>query len=147
MSEVHDNSLKKLTEFLDSPEGIAFRNNYIEKMAKEQRIAEGRYRKFEKYLETHDFETLMYRLILEHDDDYLEKCGHKGYEPYPNNKLAFVIDYLVHNYEPIEVAEIEPKHFPSTIYFFKGYYFQTICGQGCFHRIYNKEDMRMVLQV
>jgi hypothetical protein len=89
----------------------------------------------------------MYRLILEHDDGYLEICGHKGYEPYPNNKLAFVIDYLVYNYEPIEVLEIEPKHFPSTIYFFKGYYFQTICGQGCFHRIYNKEDMRMVLQV
>jgi hypothetical protein len=138
---------KKMKKWAESPEGIAIRNEFIEKMAKELKIADGRYRKFEKYLETHDFETLMYRLILEHDDGYLEKCGHKGYEPYPNNKLAFVIDYLVHNYEPIEVAEIEPKHFPSTIYFFKGYYFQTICGQGCFHRIYNKEDMRMVLQV
>lgn len=147
MSKVHDKSLKKLTEFLDSPEGIAFRNEFIEKMAKEQRIAEGRYRKFEKYLETHNFDELLQRLVAENGDEWCDKCGKKGYEPYPNNKLAFVIDYLVHNYESIDVIEIEPKHFPSTIYFFKGYYFQTICGQGCFHRIYNKEGMQMVLQV
>lgn len=147
MSNVHDKSLKALTDFLESPEGKDFRNKFIEKLAKEQEIANGRYKKFEKYLETHDFEALMYRLILEHNDEYVEKCWHKGYEAYPNRKLAFLIDYLVHNYEPIEVLEIEPEHFPSTIYFFKGYYFQTICGQGCFHRIYNKEDMKMVLQV
>ena len=116
-------------------------------MAKEQRIAEGRYRKFEKYLETHNFDELLQRLVAENGDEWCDKCGKKGYEPYPNNKLAFVIDYLVHNYESIDVIEIEPKHFPSTIYFFKGYYFQTICGQGCFHRIYNKEGMQMVLQV
>ena len=147
MGEVHDKSLKGLTDFLDSPEGIAFCNEFIENLTKKQIIAEGRYIKFEKWLEKNDFEALMFRLIHEHNDDYIEKCYHKGYEPYPNNKLAFLIDYLVHNYEPIEVAEIDPEHFPSTIYFFKGYYFQTICGQGCFHRIYNKEDMRMVLQV
>jgi hypothetical protein len=146
MTEVHDKSLKALRDFLDSPEGKASMREFAEKMANEQKIAEGRYKKFEKYLETHDFDKLMYRLILENGDKWQDKCYKRGYEPYPNNKLRFVIDYLVHNYEPIEVSEIEPKHFPSTIYFFKGYYFQTICGQGCFHRIY-KKDMQMVLQV
>ena len=147
MSLDYEKMAREMKEFAESEEGKAFHKEYFGKLKKKQDIADGRYRKFEKYLETHDFETLMYKLILEHDDEYMEKCYHKGYEPYPNNKLAFLIDYLVHNYEPIEVAEIEPEHFPSTIYFFKGYYFQTICGQGCFHRIYNKEDMRMVLQV
>jgi hypothetical protein len=138
---------KKMKKWAESPEGIAVRNEFIEKMAKKLKIAEGRYKRFEEWLKNNDFEALMFRVIHEHGDDYQEKCMHKGYEPYPNNKLGFLIDYLVHNFEPIEVPEIEPEHFPSTIYFFKGYYFQTICGQGCFHRIYNKEDMRMVLQV
>jgi hypothetical protein len=138
---------KEMKEWAESPEGIAIRNEFVEKMAKKLRIAEGRYEKFEKYLETHDFEVLMQRLIQEHGEEWQDKCYKKYYEPYPNNKLRFVIDYLVHNYEPIEVLEIEPEHFPSTIYFLKGYYFQTICGQGCFHRIYNKEGMQMVLQV
>lgn len=143
MSLDYEKMAEALKDFPNTPAGKA----YFEKMRKELKIKKGRYLRFEKWLENNDFEALMFRLIHEHGDEYQEKCMHNGYEPYPNNKLGFVIDYLVHNYEPIEVSEIEPKHFPSTIYFFKGYYFQTICGQGCFHRIYNKEDMRMVLQV
>ena len=138
---------KSLDEFVKSEEGKAFHEEYFGNLKKIQDIQEGRYRKFEKYLETHDFDKLMQRLIIENGDKWREKCWHKGYEPYLNNKLGFLIEYLLHNYEPIEVVEIEPKHFPSTIYFFRGYYFQTICGQGCFHRIYNKENMKMILQV
>ena len=134
---------KSLQDFIDSDAG----KKYFENVKKINDLKVSRYKRFEEWLKHNDFEALMFRLIHEHGDDYREKCYHNGYEPYPNCKLAFLIDYLVHNYEPIEVAEIEPEHFPSTIYFFKGYYFQTICGQGCFHRIYNKEDMRMVLQV
>jgi hypothetical protein len=132
-----------LQNFIDSDAGKA----YFENMKKINDIKVGRYKRFEEWLKNNDFDELMLRLIHEHGEDYCEKCYHNGYEPYPNRKLAFLIDYLVHNYEPIEVLEIEPEHFPSTIYFFKGYYFQTICGQGCFHRIYNKEDMQMILQV
>jgi hypothetical protein len=139
----YEKMIEAIKEFPNTPAGKA----YFENMRKINDIRVSRYKRFEEWLKHNDFEALMYRLIHEHGDDYQEKCMHKGYEPYPNRKLAFLIDYLVHNYEPIEVPEIEPEHFPSTIYFFKGYYFQTICGQGCFHRIYNKEDMRLVLQV
>ena len=131
---------KSIQNFIESDVG----KKYFEKMRIELEIKRGRYVRFEKWLENNDFEKLMQRLISENGDEWQDKCYKKHYEPYPNNKLGFLIDYLVHNCEPIEVAEIEPKHFPSTIFFFKGYYFQTICGQGCFHRIYNKEGMQMV---
>jgi hypothetical protein len=143
MSFDYEEMKKALEEFPNTPAGKA----YFENIRKKHVIETGRYLRFEEWLKHNDFDKLMYRLIHEHGDDYQEKCMHKGYEPYPNRKLAFLIHYLVHNYEPIEVPEIEPEHFPSTIYFFRGYYFQTICGQGCFHRIYNKEDMKLVLQV
>jgi len=139
----YEKMIEAIKEFPNTPAG----KKYFENMRKINDIKVSRYRRFEEWLKHNDFDALMLRLIHEHGDDYCEKCYHNGYEPYPNRKLAFLIDYLVHNYEPIEVPEIEPEHFPSTIYFFKGYYIQTICGQGCFHRIYNKEDMRLILQV
>lgn len=144
MEENHyEKEVKALQNFINSDAG----DKYFENIKRKNDIKVGRYKRFEEWLKNNDFDALMYRLIHEHGDDYCEKCYHNGYEPYANRKLSFLIDYLVHNYEPIEVAEIEPEHFPSTIYFFRGYYFQTICGQGCFHRIYNKADMKMVLQV
>ena len=110
---------KSVKDFAESEEGKAFHEEYFGNLKKIQDIQEGRYTKFEKYIESHDFNKLIQRLIIENGDKWKEKCWHKGYEPYPNNKLGFLIEYLLHNYEPIEVAEIEPEHFPSTIYFFK----------------------------
>lgn len=104
------------------------------------------YERFEKYLETHDFDELIYRLILEHNDDYREKCYHNGYEPYPNNKLSFIIEYIKNNTKPIEIKGIKCE-FPNTIWEFKGYYFQLIYGQGVITNIYNKDDNRLILQI
>lgn len=139
----YDKMIEAIEEFPNTPGG----KKYFENMRKINDIKVNRYKRFEEWLKHNDFDALMYRLIHEHGDDYREKCMHKGYEPYPNNKLTFLIDYLAQNYESIRIEEIESEHFPSTIYFFRGYYFQTICGQGCFHRIYNKEDMKMLLQI
>jgi hypothetical protein len=30
----------------------------------------------------------MYRIILEHNEEYREKCWHSGCEGYPNNRLS-----------------------------------------------------------
>lgn len=142
MSLDYEKMSKAISEFAESPEGIT----YFENIRKIQALKLKRYERFEEWLKNNDFEALMFRLIHEHNEDYREKCYHKGYEVYPNNKLAFLIDYLVHNRADVRVPELDCD-FSSQIWFFKGYYFQTICGQGCFHRIYNKADMRMVLQV
>ena len=88
----------------------------------------------------------MYRLILEHDDDYIDKCYHNGYMPSPNNKLNFVIGYVFDNLAEIGVNELDCD-FPNDIRQFKGYYFQHIHGQGTITRIYNKDDNRLLLQL
>ncbi len=88
----------------------------------------------------------MQRLINENGDDWRERCYNKGYQPYPNNKLAFLIDYVVHNYESITVSELECEHFADEIWFFKGYYIQMIWGQGVLTNIFNK-NKEYLLQV
>jgi len=138
--------IEKMKAYMESPEGKAETEAYIAKMAKEQEIADGRYVRFEKWLETHDFDNLMYRLILEHDDEYRNECYYKGSEPYPNNKLNFVLDYITQKVATITVSELDCD-FANSIYFFKGYYIQHIWGQGVITRIYNKDDNKLLLQV
>jgi len=138
--------VENLREHLASPEGKASMEKYFQKIADKEALDEKRYRRFETWLETNDFDKLMYRLLFEHGDEYIENCYHKGYQPHPNNKLAFVIGYVVDNHESIIVNEIDCD-FANSVHLFKGFYIQHIHGQGTITRIYNKEDLRLLLQV
>jgi len=140
MSEMLD----KLKAHLESPEGKKEMEEYFVELTKKQKIAEGRYRRFEEWLKHNDFDRLMYRLILEHSDEWREKCYSNGYEPYPNNKLQFVFDYVTHNYESISVPQLE-NMFSTQIWLFKGYYFRIMHGQGSVVDIYNGDDFKHLL--
>ena len=133
---------KIIEEFPETPEGKL----YFENMKSQHELKLKRYLRFEEWLKNNDFEALMFRLIHEHNEDYREKCYHKGYEPFPNCKLAFLIDYITHNREDIRVPELDCD-FSNQIWFFRGYYFQMVWGQGVITNIFNAEDKRHVLQV
>lgn len=137
-----DEFQKTLDEFCESEKGKA----YFALEAKKFDVLNNRFKRFEEWLKNNDFDTLIYRLVHEHGEDYREKCYHNGFEAYLNNKLQFIFDYIEENYEIIDIAQLNCD-FPHHIWFFKGYYFQIIYGQGSIHRIYNKDDMRMILQV
>lgn len=127
---------------MDSKEGLI----YMNKVKNSNIIRDKRYVFFSEWVEKIDFDNVMYRLLLEHGVEYIENCLHKGLQPYPNNKLKFVIDYVITTTEPINVKKINTI-FPNSIWEFKGFYFQKINDQGSIIRIYNKEDMRLVLQL
>ena len=131
---------KSLDDFIKSPEGIAF----FEKEKRKEELKLKRFTRFEKWLENNDFEALMYRLILEHGEEWREKCYHKGYEPYPNNKLSFLINFVSHNYDTISVSQLE-NMFHTEIWFFKGYYFRLMYGQGTVFDLYNGGDFKHLL--
>ena len=136
----HEKFTRLLQEFIDSPEGDA----YFEKMGTKQKIQEGRYKRFEEWLKLNDFDRLMYRLILEHGEEWRERCWSRGCEVYMNNKLAFVFDYVAHNLESIRVPQLE-NMFPTEIWFFRGYYFRIMHGQGSVVDIYNGDDFKHLL--
>jgi hypothetical protein len=133
---------KDINEFPNTHKG----KKYFEKERQKHKIKMGRYLKFEKYLETHDFDQLMHRLILQHGEEWEEKCWRNGFEVHPNNVLGFVIDYVFHNIKPISVPQIE-SDFPNATYFFKGYYFQITYGQGSIINIYDGKNLKLLLSV
>jgi hypothetical protein len=130
--------IEKLKALMESDEGKKDLQKYFGKIAEKKKLDESRYRRFEKYLETHDINELMQRLIEEHGEAWHDKCSNKGYEPYPNNKLGFLIDYVVHNLAPVSVPQLDNFHsFPNQVWFFKGYYIQMTWGQGVFTELYD----------
>lgn len=107
-----------------------------------------RFNKFTNLLnDGYDFDKLIYRLVLVNgSDEWIEKCYSDGCEPYPTNLLQFVLAYIDHFGTEVKIKELECD-FINSILEFNGYYFQEIHGQGLICRIYNKEDLTMMLQI
>ena len=134
------------TEFRDWFESGGKGNEYIELLTKKQEIKELRYKRFKKWLNKNKFESLLQRLLSEHDDNYCDKCYDKGVEPHPNNKLNFLIGYVFDNAPDIFVKELD-NDFPNQTKEFRDYYFRLVFGQGTMVEIYNKNDLKLLLRL
>ena len=131
-----DKMKKKLARYENSAKGKKANADYFKKLKIEDEINRGRCKKLEGYLQGKDFNKIMERLKNEHNETYQDKCYKKGCEPYPNNKYNLLMSYLQREFVSIENDKI-PSDFLNSCYFFKGYYFTTYCGQGCFSRVYD----------
>ena len=139
-----DKMLKKLKKHLNSPEGKIRAEGYVKRLVEKKRLNDGRFKRFEEWLENNDFDKLMCRLILEHGEEWRENCWSKGCEVHMNNKLSFIFEYILQNNTPIKVSKLETD-FPNQIWFFKGYYFQLTHGQGSIVDVYNGKDFKHLL--
>lgn len=137
-----NNWQKNFDEILDNDELM---DKYFEKLSIKKEIKEKRYQKFEKWLESNNFDLLMDKIVDEHNDDYIDKCYKNGFEPHPNNKLSFIFDYIFENLEYIEDHTIESYDFSTSMRFFKNYHFVNIYGQGTFSRIYKNKELILTL--
>jgi hypothetical protein len=134
---------EKWEKWIDSPEGIAATEEWLNKREAQERVQNARFEKLVAYLENHSFDELLQRLIGEHGEEHRDFWYNKGIEPHPNNKLQFLLDYIGKHGKPLPLGSVDDNPFESELYEFKGYYFQLSQGQGCFWRIFNnkKEDI------
>ena len=121
-------------------------DKYLDDMKTKQNLLDGRFDRFTTWLETNNFDKLMFRIIFEHNDKYYDMCYSKGCEPYPNNKLDFILQY-VDIYGKVVIVKKLKCNFSSTIYEFNGYYFEFVYGQGVIITIYNKDDLKPLLSL
>lgn len=137
----------ELLKWLESDEGEVAMEEFVKNLAFKEKIKQGRFDKFEKWLEKNDFDKLLYRLILEHNNEYIEKCYERGYEPYPTRKMQFVFDFVKERAgKKVHIKEFDSV-FTNFIWEFKGYYFQITWGQGAFIQIYNKKDKKQIFGI
>lgn len=122
--------LKKLIEKKDH-----FWDDFDDKL----KFKRQRYKHVKKYLKNVDFNKLILRLILEHNEKYIEKCIQKSIEPPLTNKMELLFDWLFipENKESYKVEPVSKKDYHINATMFKHYTFEIIHGQGCLFRIYN----------
>lgn len=130
---------EKLKEFLESEEGKKSVQAFIDNENLKSDILEGRFLKFDKYLETNSFDALMDRMKIENGEEHIQKCYDKGFMPFPTNLLGFIIDYASERGEEVDY-NVGGGDFLYSEHEYRGYLFQTYCGQGCFDRIHKKVD-------
>lgn len=121
-------------------------NNLLDEIEIMNNILLKRFDRFTTWLETNDFDKLMFRVIFEHNDKYNDMCYSKGCEPYPNNKLDFILQYVEKYGKVVKVKKLKCD-FDNIIYEFKGYYFRFVYGQGVIITIYNKDDLKPLLSL
>jgi len=132
--------IEKLKAWAESPAA----DTYFENLRLKDEIEQTRFKRFEEWLKDNDFDELMNRLILEHDDDYIDKCYRNGCMPYPTNKMQFVFDYVTeYAGTVVEVEEFE-CNFPHQEWEFHDYYFGVMWGQGAVITIWNKDDKKKI---
>lgn len=139
--------LNEWFKWLESDEGEAAIAEFKKDLTIKKKIREGRFDKFEKWLEENDFDKLLYRLILQHSDEYRNKFWEWGCEPYPNNIMNFIFTYVVERVGKIVHIKELDCDFPNAIWEFNGYYFQIIWGQGSIQTIYNKKDKKEIFSI
>jgi len=106
-----------------------------------------RFKKFEAWQVDHDFDKLMYSLILKHRNiEYKEKYYHNGEDPKANNKLMFIINYVTYNFSPIKLTKLRGV-IHNYIWEYNDYYFQKIYDTNTIIRIYNKDDLKLLLEI
>ena len=127
---------KAIDDWFDSPAC----EEYFEKEKIKDDILFNRFQKLENYLLTNPFENILGKVI---QTDYLSKFDN-SYSNVSNNILQFILDYLRNNFDMISVSQLDCD-FENHIWFFKGYYFQTIFGQGSITRIYD-DKFKLIFQ-
>ena len=135
--------LKKQKKCID--EDLKNPNGYFAKEKKRSEILNSRFDKFERWLKKNEFDPYFKKLLERNGEDRLEWCYRHGYEKYGTPLMEFLVSY-VSTRKKHRINKKINSDFEAGLWYFKGYWFQSICGQGCFWRIYDK-DLNVVEDV
>jgi hypothetical protein len=132
-----DDTVKAFNDYLDSPEGKAHLETFANQWFKKEEILEQRILRVKEYVERVGIHQIMERLMKEHDEAWRDYCYNKGYEPYANNKLALLFDFVIEYGKPSR-KRFGNKYFASQTWQYEDYYFRLMHGQGSVWSIYYK---------
>lgn len=82
--------------------------------------------------------SLVMRLINQNGKNWKEFCYSRGCQPYPTNALGALWTWIENNAEKVDPGEIQ-SGFPQIVYYWNGFYFRTMHGQGVVHNIFDSK--------
>lgn len=133
-----------LSDYFNSPEGQKDMEEYFEDVKIKGDLLDKRLVLVDEYIKINGLKSILDRLVIEHNEEWSEKCFNRGVETHPNNKLYLLLDWVKNRHEYKYNKDI-PQDFLSSCYQVGEYWFCTYSGQGVFDRIYNN-DLQIILQ-
>lgn len=133
--------INKLEEYLDSEEGKADTQRYVQKLKNENNIFNSQLERFhKKYSNIEDFEIILDKIINKYSSDkYRDRHYNKGCEP-PESLFYFLLNYFEKYGRLGNGEEIIKYNYPNSIFYLNGYYCMLFVGQGSFISI-EKENI------
>jgi len=136
--------LQALTEFLKSPEGKASIAAFAQELVNKDNIKASQLARFNERLEkgTLEFASVVERVLEKYNSDkYRDHWYKAGYEP--PEPLCFFLFYYAEKYGR-ECTKKEWKKFANMftgdLYYYGGYYFNLMHGQGSVVHITHEND-------
>ena len=136
-------AFQKLKEFHESPEGKKSILEFFEKIERERKRKE-KAKDYLLSLTKYKFDKLVSRLIAENGEERRDKCWKERCEPYPTHLMQLLFDGAeMGGKEYNKVLDRGDEIFGGGTFKFRGYYFNSLYGQGVIQRIFNsrKEEI------
>ena len=133
------NNLENLFEYLDSEEGKIYTNNFFRKLNNEKLIYESQ---LERFNNKNNFQEFILKVIKKYESKtYKDKWYKLSIEP-PEFFYFFLYDYAEKYGRECNQEEYEKygNMFTSRMYYYDGYYFNLIHGQGSCVLIFKEKE-------
>lgn len=130
-------NLKSIDEFLNSEEGQAEMNAWALSHAEKMKLIKSRTVKLNNCSDE-QFEYFMQKVFKDNGEEWKDKCYEKGYEPYPTNLMYLVFDCAKNHGK--DISNESNSIFHENVWFYRGYYFSILHGQGSHSSIMNQQE-------
>jgi len=140
----HIDPLEALTKFLDSPEGKASIKEFAQELVNKENIKVSQLERFHSKLESGkiEFASVVEKILEKYGTrNYRDHWYNRGFEP-PEPLCYFLFDYAEKYGRECTKKEWKKfgNMFTGGLYYYAGYYFNLMHGQGSVVHITHEKD-------
>ena len=134
---------EKLTDFMKSPEGLAWFDEYAKKIKFEYELKDRNVERLKKmFTDQKSFNLLVNKIIDKHDEKWVKKCYDRSVQPHPKILLYALFDLAEREGKQIKPIDGLTENFPSQVLSYKSWQFAITMGQGAVCSVYYRKKLK-----
>ena len=137
------NEAQKMSDFIDSPEGKAWMEEYGKKLKFEYDLKNINVERLKKmFTDQKSFNSLVNKILDKHDESWIKKCYDKSVQPHPKILLYTLFDLVEKEGKPIKPIDGLTENFSSQVITYKSWQFAITMGQGAVCSVYYRKKLK-----
>ena len=137
------NEAQKMSDFIDSPEGKAWMEEYGKKLKFEYDLKNINVERLKKmFTDQKSFNVLVNKIINKHDEKLVKKCYDRSVQPHPKKLLYTLFDLVEKEGKSIKPFDGLTENFSSQVITYKSWQFAITMGQGAVCSVYYRKKLK-----